>query len=87
MPPAVNAWSPNHWATTEIPGNPCSLVGKKSVVLPAVNWKVKGIPNFREETESKLLSLLFICLPLTAFDKILQERDMRKRLVSFGKDA
>ena len=31
-------------------------VGK---VLPAVNWKVEGIPNFREETESKLLLLLF----------------------------
>lgn len=59
-------------------------VGK---VLPAVNWKVKGIPNFREKTESKLLSLLFICLLLTAFDRILQERDMRRRLVSLGKDA
>ena len=59
-------------------------VGK---VLPAVNWKVEGIPNFREETESKLLLLLFICLLLSACDKILQERDMRRRLVSFGKDA
>lgn len=59
-------------------------VGK---VLPVVHWKVKGIPNFREETESKLLSLLFICLLLTAFDKILQERDMRRRLVSFAKGA
>ena len=59
-------------------------VGK---VLPGVNWKVEGIPNFREETESKLLLLLFICLLLTACDKILQERDMRRRSVSFGKDA
>lgn len=44
-------------------------------VLPAVHWKVKDIPNFREEIENKLL-LWYNWFLLAAFDKILQERYM-----------
>lgn len=64
-------------------GNPCFLVGKHLKVLPTVSWKVRGTPNFREETENKLLLLLFTWL---LFGKILQERDMLGEDFSVGKD-
>lgn len=43
-------------------------------VLPALHWKVKGTFNFKEETENKLVFLLFTWWLLATFGKILQER-------------